>query len=266
MLQFLEHKTPFSLLTREDTVRLMETVGKRILPVLDFIRSTQLNVGIRWFSCPVCEHPCVSTRVWAPGVPKRIESWKSQHCKGWVGGGGVIFFCFLERHTHRNHIYKSKLVLANDSIPLPVPHMSPGYTAVLSVVRQIPSCRALPPPAFLPKAAGDFSFQINNRMLAIIVPSLLHLLSHCTGPPHYLARELRARACTPNLKQDATLNIAAELCVASGKWCNPFPHSRESVLCLQFCVLICPKCDPNSLLLFYTLYAIVLKYRKRLFH
>ncbi|XP_049998014.1 spermatogenesis-associated protein 16 [Alexandromys fortis] len=40
---FTEHKTPFSLLTREDTVRLMETVGKRILPVLDFIRSTQLN-------------------------------------------------------------------------------------------------------------------------------------------------------------------------------------------------------------------------------
>ncbi|XP_028731635.1 spermatogenesis-associated protein 16 [Peromyscus leucopus] len=40
---FTEHKTPFSLLTREDTVRLMETVGKRILPILDFIRSTQLN-------------------------------------------------------------------------------------------------------------------------------------------------------------------------------------------------------------------------------
>ncbi|XP_036045410.1 spermatogenesis-associated protein 16 [Onychomys torridus] len=40
---FTEHKTPFSLLTREDTMRLMETVGKRILPILDFIRSTQLN-------------------------------------------------------------------------------------------------------------------------------------------------------------------------------------------------------------------------------
>ncbi|XP_032028168.1 spermatogenesis-associated protein 16 [Hylobates moloch] len=39
---FTEHKTPFSL-TREDTVRQMETMGKRILPVLDFIRSTQLN-------------------------------------------------------------------------------------------------------------------------------------------------------------------------------------------------------------------------------
>ncbi|XP_014638660.1 PREDICTED: spermatogenesis-associated protein 16 [Ceratotherium simum simum] len=40
---FTEHKTPFSLLTREDTVRHMETMGKRILPILDFIRSTQLN-------------------------------------------------------------------------------------------------------------------------------------------------------------------------------------------------------------------------------
>ncbi|XP_042812671.1 spermatogenesis-associated protein 16 isoform X4 [Panthera tigris] len=40
---FTEHKTPFSLLTKEDTVRHMETMGKRILPILDFIRSTQLN-------------------------------------------------------------------------------------------------------------------------------------------------------------------------------------------------------------------------------
>ncbi|XP_058921443.1 spermatogenesis-associated protein 16 [Kogia breviceps] len=40
---FTEHKTPFGLLTREDTVRHMETMGKRILPILDFIRSTQLN-------------------------------------------------------------------------------------------------------------------------------------------------------------------------------------------------------------------------------
>lgn len=60
LFQFLEHKTPFSLLTREDTVRLMETVGKRILPILDFIRSTQLNVGIRWI---LCEHPRF-LRVW----------------------------------------------------------------------------------------------------------------------------------------------------------------------------------------------------------
>ncbi|XP_006155106.1 spermatogenesis-associated protein 16 isoform X2 [Tupaia chinensis] len=44
---FTEHKTPFSLLTREDTVRHMEILGKRILPVLDFIRSTQLNGGSR---------------------------------------------------------------------------------------------------------------------------------------------------------------------------------------------------------------------------
>ncbi|KAK1344134.1 hypothetical protein QTO34_014694, partial [Cnephaeus nilssonii] len=40
---FTEYKTPFGLLTREDTVRQMETMGKRILPILDFIRSTQLN-------------------------------------------------------------------------------------------------------------------------------------------------------------------------------------------------------------------------------
>ncbi|XP_021013895.1 spermatogenesis-associated protein 16 [Mus caroli] len=40
---YTEHKTPFSPLTREDTVRHMEMVGKRILPILDFIRSTQLN-------------------------------------------------------------------------------------------------------------------------------------------------------------------------------------------------------------------------------
>lgn len=46
LLQFLEHKTPFGLLTREDTVRHMQRMGKRILPILDFIRSTQSNVGI----------------------------------------------------------------------------------------------------------------------------------------------------------------------------------------------------------------------------
>nr|XP_021530435.1 spermatogenesis-associated protein 16 [Aotus nancymaae] len=40
---FTEHKTPFGLLTGEDTVRQMETMGKRILPILDFIRSTQMN-------------------------------------------------------------------------------------------------------------------------------------------------------------------------------------------------------------------------------
>ncbi|KAM5275004.1 LOW QUALITY PROTEIN: spermatogenesis-associated protein 16 [Hipposideros larvatus] len=46
---FTEHKTPFCLLTREDTVRQMETMGKRILPILDVIRSTQLNG-----SCHAC--------------------------------------------------------------------------------------------------------------------------------------------------------------------------------------------------------------------
>ncbi|KAF0880788.1 spermatogenesis-associated protein 16 isoform X2 [Crocuta crocuta] len=40
---FTENKMPFGLLTKEDTVRHMETMGKWILPILDFIRSTQLN-------------------------------------------------------------------------------------------------------------------------------------------------------------------------------------------------------------------------------
>lgn len=45
----VEHKTPFGMLSREDTIRHMETMGKRVLPILDFIRSTQLNVGILVF-------------------------------------------------------------------------------------------------------------------------------------------------------------------------------------------------------------------------
>ncbi|XP_068939769.1 spermatogenesis-associated protein 16 [Petaurus breviceps papuanus] len=44
---FTEHKTPFSPLTREDVVRHMETMGKRILPILDVIRSTKLNGSFR---------------------------------------------------------------------------------------------------------------------------------------------------------------------------------------------------------------------------
>ncbi|XP_032486758.1 spermatogenesis-associated protein 16 [Phocoena sinus] len=44
---FTEHKTPFGLLTREDTVRHMQRMGKRILPILDFIRSTQSNGSLR---------------------------------------------------------------------------------------------------------------------------------------------------------------------------------------------------------------------------
>ncbi|XP_012784177.2 spermatogenesis-associated protein 16 [Ochotona princeps] len=40
---YTECKTPFGKLTREDTVRHMEAMGKRILPILDLIRSTQLN-------------------------------------------------------------------------------------------------------------------------------------------------------------------------------------------------------------------------------
>ncbi|KAM6160453.1 spermatogenesis-associated protein 16 [Erethizon dorsatum] len=43
---FTDHKTPFNRLTKEDNVRHMETMGKRILPVLDFIRGTQLNDGL----------------------------------------------------------------------------------------------------------------------------------------------------------------------------------------------------------------------------
>ncbi|XP_031813536.1 spermatogenesis-associated protein 16 isoform X3 [Sarcophilus harrisii] len=44
---FTEHKTPFSPLTREDAARHMETMGKRILPILDVIRSTKLNGSFR---------------------------------------------------------------------------------------------------------------------------------------------------------------------------------------------------------------------------
>ncbi|XP_004834666.1 spermatogenesis-associated protein 16 isoform X2 [Heterocephalus glaber] len=43
---FTDHKTPFSRLTREDNVRHVETMEKRILPILDFIRGTQLNGGL----------------------------------------------------------------------------------------------------------------------------------------------------------------------------------------------------------------------------
>ncbi|XP_004633498.1 spermatogenesis-associated protein 16 [Octodon degus] len=43
---FTDHKTPFSRLTREDSMRRMETMGWRILPILDFIRGTQLNGGL----------------------------------------------------------------------------------------------------------------------------------------------------------------------------------------------------------------------------
>uniref|UniRef100_A0A8C8RDI5 Spermatogenesis-associated protein 16 n=1 Tax=Pelusios castaneus TaxID=367368 RepID=A0A8C8RDI5_9SAUR len=40
---FSEHKAPFSPLTREESVRHLETVGKKILPILDFIRGTKLT-------------------------------------------------------------------------------------------------------------------------------------------------------------------------------------------------------------------------------
>ncbi|XP_036786808.2 spermatogenesis-associated protein 16 [Manis pentadactyla] len=47
---FTEHKTLFGLLTREDAVRHMEAMRKRILPILDFIRSTQLNARFYAYS------------------------------------------------------------------------------------------------------------------------------------------------------------------------------------------------------------------------
>ncbi|KAI5940116.1 Spermatogenesis-associated protein 16 [Manis javanica] len=47
---FTEHKTLFGLLTREDAVRHMEAMRERILPILDFIRSTQLNARFYAYS------------------------------------------------------------------------------------------------------------------------------------------------------------------------------------------------------------------------
>uniref|UniRef100_A0A6I8NQJ6 Spermatogenesis-associated protein 16 n=1 Tax=Ornithorhynchus anatinus TaxID=9258 RepID=A0A6I8NQJ6_ORNAN len=44
---FTEQKTPFDPLTRDDAIRHMETMGKKILPILDFIRSTKLNGSFR---------------------------------------------------------------------------------------------------------------------------------------------------------------------------------------------------------------------------
>ncbi|XP_067392664.1 spermatogenesis-associated protein 16 [Emydura macquarii macquarii] len=40
---FSEHKPPFSPLTREESVRHLETIGKKILPIMDFIRGTKLT-------------------------------------------------------------------------------------------------------------------------------------------------------------------------------------------------------------------------------
>ncbi|XP_030431318.1 spermatogenesis-associated protein 16 [Gopherus evgoodei] len=40
---FSEHRAPFSPLTREESVRHLETVGKKILPIMDFIRGTKLT-------------------------------------------------------------------------------------------------------------------------------------------------------------------------------------------------------------------------------
>ncbi|XP_061490489.1 spermatogenesis-associated protein 16 [Rhineura floridana] len=40
---FSEHKAPFSPLTKEEAKRHLETIGKRILPIMDFIRGTKLT-------------------------------------------------------------------------------------------------------------------------------------------------------------------------------------------------------------------------------
>ncbi|XP_020649481.3 spermatogenesis-associated protein 16 [Pogona vitticeps] len=40
---FSEHKAPFSPLTKEEAERHLETIGKRILPIMDFIRGTKLT-------------------------------------------------------------------------------------------------------------------------------------------------------------------------------------------------------------------------------
>ncbi|XP_060622750.2 spermatogenesis-associated protein 16 [Anolis sagrei] len=40
---FSDHKAPFSPLTKEEAGRHLETIGKRILPIMDFIRGTKLT-------------------------------------------------------------------------------------------------------------------------------------------------------------------------------------------------------------------------------
>ncbi|XP_038272346.1 spermatogenesis-associated protein 16 [Dermochelys coriacea] len=40
---FSEHRAPFSPLTREESVTHLETIGKKILPIMDFIRGTKLT-------------------------------------------------------------------------------------------------------------------------------------------------------------------------------------------------------------------------------
>ncbi|XP_042314983.1 spermatogenesis-associated protein 16-like [Sceloporus undulatus] len=43
LLTFSDHKAPFSPLTKEEAGRHLETIGKRILPIMDFIRGTKLT-------------------------------------------------------------------------------------------------------------------------------------------------------------------------------------------------------------------------------
>ncbi|KAJ1087592.1 hypothetical protein NDU88_000759 [Pleurodeles waltl] len=42
---FIEHKNPFCPFTKDETAKHLESFGKRILPILDFIRCTKLAVG-----------------------------------------------------------------------------------------------------------------------------------------------------------------------------------------------------------------------------
>lgn len=136
MLQFLEHKTPFSPLTREDTVRHMETVGKRILPILDFIRSTQLNVGISGVLsfCPVCEHQRFLAVLKAEEANIAFISF----CFPFL-----CFALFLERRTE-NHIYKTKHMSASESIPFPFLHMFLCHTGVPSACQTNVSLSSFP--------------------------------------------------------------------------------------------------------------------------
>ncbi|KAL7990997.1 hypothetical protein Chor_014427 [Crotalus horridus] len=40
---YTEHKAPFSPITKDEAQRHLETIGKRILPIMDFIRGTKLT-------------------------------------------------------------------------------------------------------------------------------------------------------------------------------------------------------------------------------
>lgn len=55
LFHFLDQKAPFSPLTKEETKRYWDNTGKKIVPVMDFIRSTKLTVSIKFtFWCVAC--------------------------------------------------------------------------------------------------------------------------------------------------------------------------------------------------------------------